>query len=455
MTDVLTAPLLTFRLPDAGEGLTEAEIVRWLVAPGDPVAVNQPVLEIETAKSVVELPSPFAGQVVSLAAAEGAVVPVGDPILLVRPSVPAAGGPPADAVSPPADAVSPPADAASPADGADGAVSAVLVGYGPGGPRGAGAMGGTAPGLAAAAAAGSWAAAAPTGARHRDGGPHTAAAPTDSAGVAARPKAKPPVRALARQRGIGLEAVTPSGPGGTITRADVERAAGGRAADGEPDVTRRPIRSVRRATAAAMVESAFSAPHASLFIEVDATAGLKFARRGGLGFLSLAAFALVRAAVRHPVINARWDQAAGEIVYHHHVGLGLAVDSPRGLLVPCLRRADRLSLPELAQGIRPLIETARSGAATPDELRGGTITLTNVGTLGVDGGSPILVPGQVAILALGAIRPRPWARKGKVRVRSVGRLTLTFDHRLVDGADAAAAIKDIAAVLERPENALL
>jgi pyruvate dehydrogenase E2 component (dihydrolipoamide acetyltransferase) len=203
-----------------------------------------------------------------------------------------------------------------------------------------------------------------------------------------------------------------------------------------------------------MVESAFSAPHASLFIETDATKGLKFARRTGLGLLSLAAFALVRAAKRHPVINASWDQAGGQIVYHHYVNLGLAVDSPRGLLVPCLADADRLSLPELAGAIRRLVEVAREGTTTPAAMRGGTITLTNVGALGVDGGSPILVPGQVAILALGAIRTRPWAHKGKIRLRSVGRLTLTFDHRLIDGADAAEAVKSVAAVLERPDSAL-
>ncbi|MDR1633413.1 MAG: 2-oxo acid dehydrogenase subunit E2 [Bifidobacteriaceae bacterium] len=294
------------------------------------------------------------------------------------------------------------------------------------------------------------------------------------------------MRALARQLGIGLEAVQPTGPGHTVTRADVRAAAadrsggqpsesaanpgperGGRPdnlaqAHGEgargdqagPRTSRQPIRSVRRATAAAMVESAFSAPHASLFIETDATRGLGFARRTGLSLLALTAFALVRAAIRHPVINASWDQKAGEIVYHHYVNLGIAVDSPRGLLVPTVADADRLRLPELADGIGQLTKTARAGATAPEAMRGGTITLTNVGTLGVDGGSPILVPGQVAILALGAIRPRPWAHKGKIKLRSVGRLTLTFDHRLVDGADAAAAVKDIAAVLEWPDSAL-
>jgi pyruvate dehydrogenase E2 component (dihydrolipoamide acetyltransferase) len=203
-----------------------------------------------------------------------------------------------------------------------------------------------------------------------------------------------------------------------------------------------------------MVESAFSAPHASLFVEVDATRGLAFARRSGLGLLSLTAFALVRSAMRHPVINASWDQAAGEIVYHDYVGLGLAVDSPRGLLVPCVRRADRMALPELAGAVAGLVATVRAGSAKPEDMTGGTITLTNVGTLGVDGGSPILVPGQVAILAVGAIRPRPWVHKGKLKPRRVGRLTLTFDHRLVDGADAANAVRDVAAVLERPETAL-
>ncbi|MDR2566913.1 MAG: 2-oxo acid dehydrogenase subunit E2 [Bifidobacteriaceae bacterium] len=483
----MNTSVLTFRLPDPGEGLTEAEIIRWLVAPGDQVAVNQPVVEIETAKSVVELPSPFEGTVESITAAEGALVPVGDPILVIKP----AGAPSSAAAGPGPKAAVPPSAA----------TESVLAAADPN------------PADPASAGAGPG---------HGDARPATARAgfgqgPADPldrplvgygpAGPPRRVKAKPPVRALARQLGIGLEAVAPTGPGQTVTREDVRRAAGrgsgdeagrgpggtaaregvqpvrgradqvgrvaaetatregvrpgpgtaassGAAPQPGPRQTRQPIRSVRRATAAAMVESAFSAPHASLFIETDATRALRFARRTGLSLLALTAFALVRSAARHPVINASWDQAAGEIVYHHYVNLGVAVDSPRGLLVPTVADAERLRLPDLADAIGQLTTTARAGTTTPEAMRGGTITLTNVGALGVDGGSPILVPGQVAILALGAVRPRPWVHKGKIKQRAVGRLTLTFDHRLIDGADAAAAVKDIAAVLERPDSAL-
>jgi pyruvate dehydrogenase E2 component (dihydrolipoamide acetyltransferase) len=432
----MSGTLLTFHLPDPGEGLTEAEIVRWLVAPGDQVTVNQVVVEIETAKSVVELPSPFEGTVESITASEGMVVPVGDPILVVRPADTLADTPAEAPVGEPCDA--------SAGESAGQRPDPVLVGYGPGGGPSSAEPAAPKPAAPAPAASG------------RDKSP---AAPRPSQGQpSGRPKAKPPVRALARQLGIGLDSVTPSGPGQTVTRADVERAAESSPAAphaaGGDRITRQPIRSVRRATAAAMTESAFTAPHASVFVDVDATRGVKFARRTGLPVLALAALALVRAAKRHPVINARWDQAAGEIVFHDYVHLGLAVASGRGLLVPCVRGADSMTLTRLAEAITETITAVRSGGAGPERMVGGTITLTNVGPLGIDGGSPILVPGQAAILAVGAIRPRPSVHKGEIKVRSVGRLTLTFDHRLIDGADAAGALGDIAAVLERPDSAL-
>ncbi|MDR1186660.1 MAG: 2-oxo acid dehydrogenase subunit E2 [Bifidobacteriaceae bacterium] len=444
----MAEPLLTFRLPDPGEGLTEAEIIRWLVAPGDQVTINQAVVEIETAKSVVELPSPFEGTVESITALEGAVVPVGDPILVVRPSesaVPEHGLVPGTNPCSGAQSAGQGVGAQNDGGDEDEAPGSVLVGYGPTGPPGA---------SGAPESADSAGASSPERAPARE--PELGTVPNCGLDDAvARPRAKPPVRALARQRGIGLDTVTPSGPGGTVTRQDVERAAAASEAPPEPAETREPIRSVRRATAAAMVESAFTAPHASVFVETDATRALKFARRTGLSLLAVTALALVRAARRNPAMNATWDQATGEIVYHHRVGLGVAVDSPRGLLVPCVHEAHRLSLTELDHALRELIETARQGKASPEQLSGGTVTLTNVGSLGIDGGSPILVPGQAAILAVGAIRPRPWVHKGKLVKRSIGRLTLTFDHRLMDGAGAAKAIRDVAAVLERPDSALI
>jgi pyruvate dehydrogenase E2 component (dihydrolipoamide acetyltransferase) len=204
-----------------------------------------------------------------------------------------------------------------------------------------------------------------------------------------------------------------------------------------------------------MVASAFTAPHATLFHQVDVTRGMRFAKASGAGLLALAELALARAALRHPVVNARWDQEAGEIVYHHYVNLGLAVDTDRGLVVPAIEGADRLGLLELAGATKDLVAAARGGALAPKDTTGGTITLTNVGVFGVDTGTPILVPGQAAILALGAARPRPWVHKGKVKPRLVAQLALAFDHRLVDGADGARALRDIAEVLERPEAALL
>ncbi|MDR2381692.1 MAG: 2-oxo acid dehydrogenase subunit E2 [Bifidobacteriaceae bacterium] len=474
--------LLTFKLPDPGEGLTEAEIIRWLVAPGDSVSVNQPVVEIETAKSVVELPSPFDGIVAALAAGEGAVVPVGRVILKIAPR----GADTATLTAPPTtlpatlpDAVTsvPPArpdPAAAPPPGP----VPVRVGYGPGhtpaaawrgADRAPGEPGDPAElvGSAAPDDPGPGSTQAAPGALSLGGAPGAPGGPGSGSTQAApgalslgRVRAKPPVRALARQLGVDLGSLVPSGDGGVVTRADVEEAAsckGNAAALGAAGgtETREPIRSVRRATAQAMVASAFTAPHATLFHEVDVTRGLNFAKRAGVGFLALAELALVRAARRHRVINARWDEAAGEIVYRSDVALGIAVDTDRGLVVPVLHGAEGLGLAGLAAGTKELVAKARAGQLSPGDTAGGTVSLTNVGVFRIDTGTPILVPGQAAILALGAARMRPWVHRGKLKIRQVACLSLAIDHRLVDGADGARALRDIADVLENPAAALL
>lgn len=433
-----------FRLPDAGEGLTEADIVTWRVKVGDVVAVNDILVEIETAKALVELPSPFAGTVTELLAAEGQTVAVGTPIIAVD----AGGARPAEPF-PPArgsaamDLVPDPPPERTP----------VLVGYGP-----------------------------------RSGGHATrrrlAVAPEPVAvePVAAEPVApgralaKPPVRKLARDLGVDLQTVTASGARGVVTRDDVARAAAALDRPGpEPAAsrsredragreTRVPVKGVRKATAAAMVASAFTAPHVTEWVQVDVSRSVKLVERlrSDRAFegvkvspLLLVAKALLLAVRRHPQVNASWDGASGEIVLKHYVNLGIAAATPRGLLVPNLKDADRLSLRELAEALSALTADARQGRTPPTDLADGTITVTNVGVFGVDGGTPILNPGESAILAVGAIRRLPWVHRGKVRPRWVTTLSLSFDHRVVDGDLGSSVLADVAAVLERPDRALL
>ena len=455
-TDQSTGPgtrIEVFRLPDAGEGLTEADIVSWRVRPGDVVAVNDTVVEIETAKSLVELPCPFAGTVTELLVPEGATVRVGEPIIAV-------------AVAGAAAVLVPEAVPAVPvADPAPGPTrTAVLVGYGPRAasttrrPRRT-AVAAPAPGRVVRAASG------------------------PASGEPARPLAKPPVRKLARDLGVDLRLVPPSGPDGVVTRADVERAA-------HPDLparpnlparpepasasavdagqrggeTRIPVRGVRRATAAAMVASAFTAPHVTEWVQVDVTRTVRLVDRlradpafEGLKVspLLLVAKAVLLALRRHPGLNASWDEPAGEIVVHHGVTLGIAVSTPRGLVVPNVKDADRLALPDLARALTELGATARAGRTTPADQASGTFTITNVGVFGVDGGTPILPPGEAGILALGQVRELPWVHRGKVRPRKVTTLSLSFDHRLVDGDLGSRFLADVAAVLTDPATALL
>ncbi|RYV51136.1 dihydrolipoamide acetyltransferase family protein [Pengzhenrongella frigida] len=448
----------SFRMPDAGEGLTEAEIVAWHVAVGDPVRVNQTIVEIETAKSIVDLPSPFAGVVTALLAEVGDTVDVGTPIITI--DVDPTGPTPEIAARPALELDAAPAatpDATPEAAGAGaGDGEAVLVGYGI-----SGAAVARRPRRASAVVV------------HVDG---TAASPS-------RVLAKPPVRKLARDLGVDLGAVVPTGPGGIVTREDVvaksdqgeARALTTYPGDDQPWLasgkvsaggrqTRVPVKSVRKRTAEAMVTSAFTAPHVTVFHTIDVTKTMKLVARlradkefAGVRVtpLLITAKAMLLAVHRHPDINASWDDATQEIVYKHYVNLGIAASTPRGLVVPNIKDAHRMGLKELAQSIADLTATARSGRTSPTDMSDGTITITNVGVFGIDTGTPILNPGEAAILAFGAIREQPWVHHGKVKKRWVTQLALSFDHRLVDGALGALFLSDVAAVLADPSQALV
>ncbi|MFE1232121.1 dihydrolipoamide acetyltransferase family protein [Streptomyces sp. NPDC058745] len=458
-------------MPDVGEGLTEAEILKWYVQPGDTVTDGQVVCEVETAKAAVELPSPFDGVVHELRFPEGATVDVGEVIISVNvggdapAEVPAA--PVAEAPEPVVAPVAPAAEEAEPQGR-----QPVLVGYGVAAtstkrrPR----KGATVPGQAAAAIQG-----------ELNG--HGAAA------TAARPLAKPPVRKLAKDLGVDLATVVPTGPDGIITREDVHAAAtpepsavtetpapvaapapaavpapaAAPAAVVSTDAreTRVPIKGVRKATAAAMVGSAFTAPHVTEFVTFDITRTMKLVEElksdkdmAGLRVnpLLLIAKAVLVAVKRNPDINASWDEANQEIVLKHYVNLGIAAATPRGLIVPNIKDAHAQTLPELSRSLSELVSTAREGKTTPAAMQGGTFTITNVGVFGVDTGTPILNPGESAILAVGAIKLQPWVHKGKVKPRQVTTLALSFDHRLVDGELGSKFLADIAAILEQPKR---
>lgn len=496
-----------FRLPDAGEGLTEAEIVAWQVAVGDRVEINQAIVEIETAKSLVELPSPFAGVVTALLAEPGTTVEVGTPIITVDtdpdgPASPdaAAGGGAAVADEPPAGATDAADDARAHAvegsAGDGGGSGAVLVGYGVAGHHaGRRARRPSIPGAPAGGAVAPDAPAPTTSAQATTGttSPQTPSMPAPSAPTsstpAAAPKAevnpvlaKPPVRKLAKDLGVDLSTVTPSGPGGIATREDVLA----RSRQNEPQTlatyagdeawlksgvvsedgrsTRVPVRSVRKRTAEAMVASAFSAPHVSVFHTVDVTKTMRLVARlrenrefadVRVTPLLVAMKALLLAVHRHPEINASWNDEAQEIVYKHYVNLGIAASTPRGLIVPNIKDAHRLTLHELALALAELTATARAGKTAPSDMSDGTITITNVGVFGIDTGTPILNPGESAILAFGAIREQPWVHKGKIKVRHVTQLALSFDHRLVDGGLGSRFLADVASVLEDPSQGLV
>ncbi|MGY1635869.1 dihydrolipoamide acetyltransferase family protein [Geodermatophilus sp. SYSU D00742] len=483
------AELRQFKLPDVGEGLTEGEILQWLVAVGDTVTVNQPLCEVETAKAAVELPSPWAGTVTALLHEAGETVDVGTPIITID----VGGDGPAQAPAGAGGEVA----AGLIGGAAPGGRTAVLVGYGPRTtearrrPRRAVHAAATPTPLAGSADDGSRGTPLLTTApdarskpvRHgglevgRAAEAHAAAEEAATALVAPpgrgrlRPLAKPPVRKLAKDLGVDLTTLSGSGPGGVITRADVEAAAtGGQqpvagpapvAAGGTEQ--RIPVKGVRKHTAAAMVASAFTAPHVTEFLAVDVTRMMKLRTRLAarpefadlkVSPLLFVAKALLLAARRHPMVNSSWDDAAQEIVVHGQVNLGIAAATPRGLVVPNIKDAGRLSLPELAGALAELTETARAGRTAPADMTGGTITITNVGVFGVDTGTPILNPGESAILAFGAVREMPWVHKGRVRPRQVTQLALSFDHRIIDGELGSRFLADVGALLSDPGTAL-
>jgi pyruvate dehydrogenase E2 component (dihydrolipoamide acetyltransferase) len=436
-----------FPLPDVGEGLTEAEIVHWKVKPGDVVTVNQVLVEIETAKSLVELPSPFAGTVTELLAEEGATVEVGTPIIRVD----SAGGTiELQAPANDGDAFGTIADSATvgvqsesvEAEAETERPGAVLVGYGATG--GHGATRRRRPAAAAAAA------------RPFASVPASAASPVI---------AKPPIRKLAKDLGVDLTAVIATGLAGEITRDDVVRQA--QQASVFRNITtpewpdqreeRIPVKGVRKAIAAAMVNSAFTAPHVSVFTDVNATRTMEFVKRlkaspdfAGVRVspLLVMAKAIIWAVRRNPTVNSSWTDK--EITVRHYVNLGVAAATPRGLIVPNVKEAQSLSLLDLARSLENLTITARDGKTQPAEMSGGTITVTNLGSFGMDTGTPILNPGEVAIVALGSIKQKPWVIDGEVRPAFVTTVGASFDHRVVDGDVASRFVADVASVLEEP-----
>jgi pyruvate dehydrogenase E2 component (dihydrolipoamide acetyltransferase) len=439
-----------FAMPDLGEGLTESELVAWHVAVGDAVELNQPIAEIETAKAIVQLPSPFAGTISELYAEPGTVVAVGARLV-----------------------------AFDLADGADAPVerNSVLVGYGPEVDSGAKPKRRRA-GTPAAARVGAAESAAPSG---RVG----AAEPVSPSGrvgaaepavieTSARPRTTPPVRKLAASLGVDLAMVSASGDDGVITRADVQAAASApgsapasagrppapKTKSARPRETRIPIKGVRKATAEAMVRSSTEAPQATVFVTIDVSSTVdlvaQLRERTGqrVTLLAMTAKAVCLALADHVSLNSKWDEAAQEIVEFGYVNLGIAVATPRGLMVPNIPDADAMSLAQLTEALGELSATARAGTTTPKALSGGTFSITNVGVFGVDSGTPILNPGEAAILALGVSRRRPWEYRGEIALRDVLTLALTFDHRLVDGEQGARFLMDVAEFLSNPGIAL-
>src|SRR6201996_1796212 len=459
-----------FRLPDVGEGLTEADIVTWRVKPGDTVTDGQTIVEIETAKAVVELPSPYDGVVARLLVDEGQTVDVGTPIIAVDTAgggaTPAATTAATTAAS--ASAPAEPATAAAPAAEPAPERTAVLVGYGvktaatTRRPRKTHPM---IPAAAAPAAPGTPSAPAPATATPVKLGP-TATAVRDKNG-GGRALAKPPVRKLARDLGVDLSQLSGTGPSGSITRDDIQQAVGrGTKPSVKNDTAREervPVRGVRKHTAEAMVGSAFTAPHVTEFLEVDVTGTVDAVARVRalpefadvrVSPLLFVARALLTAVGRHPMVNSSWDAAAEEIVVKHYVNLGFAAATERGLLVPNIKDAQALPLPDLARAFTELTATARDGRATLADLTGGTITITNRGVFGIAAGTPILTPGEAAILAFGRIREAPWVVDGQLAVRQVTTISLSFDHRIVDGELGSAVLRDVGQMLEDPVRML-
>ena len=465
-----------FLLPDVGEGLTEAEIVSWKVAPGEPVAVNQVIVEIETAKSLVELPSPFEGTVGELLVSEGQTVEVGTAIITVT-----AGDSAAAPSAPVSEVEQAEADAAQTVshEADEPKAGAVLVGYGAAGHGTSRRRRVTHPGTASIPIAFTPPAPAPAAqnpapaataqavrAAAPDVAPPPAAAPAGASPVGSAPViAKPPIRKLAKDLGVDLTTVTPTGPIGDITRDDVLREATQASVfrniqtpawpDDRED--RIPVKGVRKAIATAMTNSAFSAPHVSLFVDVDATRTMEFVKRlkNSADFvgvkispLLIVAKAIIWAVRRNPTVNSTWTD--DEIIVRHYVNLGIAAATPRGLIVPNVKEAQGMSLLELAKALEDLTLVAREGKTPPADMAGGTITITNIGVFGMDTGTPILNPGEVGIVALGTIKQKPWVVDGEVRPRYVTTVGASFDHRVVDGDVASRFLADVASIIEEP-----
>jgi 2-oxoisovalerate dehydrogenase E2 component (dihydrolipoyl transacylase) len=443
------ASLKQFKLPDVGEGLTEAEIVHWHVGVGDSVAQNQTIVEIETAKALVELPSPFEGVVSELLVAEGTTIEVGTPIIIID--------------------VAPGAQPSLEVVAAGASRTANLVGYGPRDDSSVRRRPRAVPAAAVSRPAPSWPSVAAAVAVPEE--PGVGDGPGDESAVGELTVlAKPPIRKLARDLGIDVQTLHGTGPEGSITRSDVEAAAD-TSRVGAPvrplprgGEERIEIRGVRKATAQAMVQSVFTVPHVTEFTTIDMTRSMRAVTRlrelpefvdVKVTPLLIVAKAILLGLERYPMVNSTWDEPNGEIVIKHYVNLGIAAATPRGLVVPNIKNAEALSLAQLARSINVLALTAREGRTSVADMQHGTFTITNVGVFGIDTGTPIINPGEAAILAFGAIREQPWVHRGKVKPRSVTTLALSFDHRIVDGELGSRFLRDVAMFLEDPASSLL
>lgn len=434
-----------FKLPDLGEGLADAEIVQWLVKPGDTIELNQPIVEVETEKALVEIPSPFAGVVESTNGEIGQRVAVGETLIVVRTG----------------------------ADAPQTGRTAMLVGYGPdesaGKRRKQRKIGRRTNGETAT---------------ERDE-PEPEPEP-----VASRALATPPVRKLARDLGIDIDGVRGTGPEGRVTREDViaaseaakapaapaasaaERAAEvvrlapaqriARATEG-PDEERIPVRAIRRSIAEKMVRSYTQIPHVTEWCEVDATELMRVreelkrapeASGSSVSPLPIIVKALIASLRAYPRVNSSWDDETNEIVIKHRYHVGIATDTERGLLVPVIKDADQLNIFGIATEIARLAHAARDGSIGPSDLTGSTITITNVGSFGMASGTPIINHPEAAILAPGVIQPRPWVVDGQIVPRQIMTLALTFDHRILDGAEAGRFLRHLGDLIESPGRLL-
>ena len=473
-----------FPLPDVGEGLTEADIVSWKVAVGDTVTVNQILVEIETAKSLVELPSPQAGLVDALLVDEGQTIEVGTPIIRFGGSDSAG-----TLISGGSSAAAEAGGSQTTEDAEDAEGGATLVGYGA---KAASSKRRPRKGAAVPSPASASSESAPAAAPEAPAAPAAPVAatptPSETAGATApatasagKPLAKPPVRKLAKNLGIDLATITPTGSRGEVTRDDVHAAANGTggqsgaaaesagvsaggvaastsaASAGELE-ERIPFKGVLKMMAKAMVDSAFTMPHVTEFLDVDVTETMAFVRKlKSTKFLGedvkvspllLVAKAVAWAVARNPRINSCLE--GDEIVVKKYVNLGIAAATPRGLIVPNIKNAQAMGLSDLAQGIQDLTALARSGKTPPANQAGGTITITNVGVFGVDAGTPIINPGEAAILAFGQIRKKPWVVGDEIVPRDITTLSVSADHRVVDGEIISKFLADVGRGLEDP-----